>query len=184
VAQATHEAARIVVDFAVASRIGTLVVGDPRGLLKNDAGRRQNLALANWRPGQAIRALSDKAERAGITVELVEERGTSSTCPRCRAKVAKPKGRRFSCATCGMAAHRGVVGATNIAPRWARGGDSLDPAGLKVTHRRARRHLPGRTRRDPRRVTMDHHRGLVGPWPAVARPESLGESLDPVAAAV
>ena len=183
VAQATHEAARIVVDFAVASRIGTLVVGDPRGLLKNDAGRRQNLALANWRPGQAIGALRDKAALAGITVELVDERGTSSTCPRCQAKVVKPKGRRFSCATCGLIAHRDVVGATNIAPRGTRGGESFDPDGLEVMHRRAGRHLPGRTRRDPRLVTMDHHRRAVGPWPAVARPESLGESLDPVAVA-
>ena len=33
VIQATHEAARAVVDFAVKERIGTLVVGDPRGLL-------------------------------------------------------------------------------------------------------------------------------------------------------
>jgi IS605 OrfB family transposase len=183
VAQATHEAARIVVDFAVASRIGTLVVGDPRGLLKNDAGRRQNLAVANWRPGQAIRALRDKATLAGIRVELVDERGTSSTCPRCQAKVAKPKGRCFSCAACGLAAHRDVVGANNIASRGTRGGESFDPDGLEVMHRRAGRHLPGRTRRDPRRVTMDHHRDSVGPWPAVARPESFGESLDPVAAA-
>ena len=38
VAQATHEAARAVVDFAVKERIGTLVVGDPRGLFEE--GRR------------------------------------------------------------------------------------------------------------------------------------------------
>lgn len=178
VAQATHEGARAVVDFAVAARIGTLVVGDPRGLLKEDTGRRQNLAVSNWRPGQAIAALSDKAALAGITVELVNERGTSSTCPNCRAKVAKPKGRRFSCSTCGLVAHRDVVGAINIASRGTRGGEPFDPSGLEIMHRRAGRHLPGRTRRDPRRVRMDHHRGLVGPWPAVARPEQLGESLD------
>lgn len=50
-------------------------------------------------------------------------------------------------------------------------------------HRRAGRHLPGRTRRDPGRVTMDLPRDAVGPWPAVARLENLGESLDPVAPA-
>ena len=64
VSQATHEAARAVVDFAVESRIGTVVVGDPRGLLKANSGRRQNLAVANWRPGQAIGALKDKAALA------------------------------------------------------------------------------------------------------------------------
>jgi IS605 OrfB family transposase len=91
VAQATHEAARIVVDFAVASRIGTLVVGDPRGLLKNDAGRRQNLALANWRPGQDIGALRDKAGLAGITVELVDERGTSRPARGVRPRWSSPR---------------------------------------------------------------------------------------------
>jgi transposase len=183
VAQGNHEAARAVIEFAVAARIGTLAIGDPRGLLKNDAGRRQNLAVSNWRPGQAIAALSDKAQLAGIVIELVDERGTSSTCPRCQAKVAKPKGRRFFCSTCGLEAHRDVVGAVNIASRGTRGGETFDPDGLKVMHRRVGRHLPGRTRRDPRRVKMDRHRGSVDPWPAVARPESLGESLDPTASA-
>jgi len=184
VAQATHEAARAVVDFAVKERIGTLVVGDPRGLLKRDSGRRQNLAVNNWRPGQMIAALADKAALAGIDVELVDERGTSSTCPRCGAKVAKPKGRTFQCGTCKLVAHRDLVGATNIAPRGSRGGDTFDLSGLEIMHRRAGRHLPGRTRRDPRRVSMDNHRReRVDLWPAVARSETIGESLGRVVSA-
>jgi putative transposase len=114
VAQATHEAARAVVDFAVVERIGTLVVGDPRSLLPKDAGKRQNLAVNNWRPGQMIAALADKAALAGIEVELVDERGTSSTCPRCGARVAKPKGRTFRCGTCTLVAHRDLVGAARL----------------------------------------------------------------------
>ena len=56
-----------------------------------------------------------------------------------------------------------------------------------MTHRRAGRHLPGRTRRDPRRVAMGNRASAVGPWPAVARlsgvypdtaEESLAESAD------
>jgi IS605 OrfB family transposase len=184
VAQGTHEAARAVIDFAVKERIGTLVVGDPRGLLKNDAGKRQNLAVRNWRPGQMIAALADKAALAGIVVELVDERGTSSTCPRCGAKVAKPKGRTFHCRSCTLVAHRDVVGAANIAPRGSRGGTTFDLTGLEIMHRRAGRHLPGRTRRDPRRISMDNHRReRVGLWPAVARPETIGESLGLVASA-
>jgi IS605 OrfB family transposase len=183
VAQANHEAARAVVDFAVKEGIGTLVVGDPRGLLAKNAGKRQNLAVNNWRPGQLIGALSDKASQAGIDVELVDERGTSSTCPNCQKRVAKPKGRRFFCPTCRLVAHRDVVGAVNIAPRGSRGGGTFDPSGLEIMHRRAGRHLPGRTRRDPRRVAMDHHRDLAGPWPAVARPEHIGESLAQAASA-
>jgi IS605 OrfB family transposase len=184
VAQATHEAARAVVDFAVEKRIGTLVVGDPRGLLANDAGRRQNLAVNNWKPGQMIAALADKAALAGIDVELVDERGTSSTCPRCGARVPKPKGRTFHCRICTLVAHRDLVGATNIAPRGSRGGDTFDLTGLEIMHRRAGRHLPGRTRRDPRRISMDkHRRERVDSWPAVARPETIGESLGVVAPA-
>ena len=116
VAQATHEAAHAVVDFGVKERIGTLVVGDPRGLLAKDAGKRQNLAVNNWKPGQMIAALADKAALAGIVVELVDERGTSSTCPRCGAKVAKPKGRTFHCGFCTLVAHRDLVGARQHRP--------------------------------------------------------------------
>jgi len=107
----------------------------------------------------------DKAELAGMGVALVDERGTSSTCPQCSTKVAKPKGRVFACNRCGHGEHRDVVGARNIA---ARGGGSTSAPAL-VTHRRAGRHLPGRTRRDPRRVRMDNRSGL---WPAVARSEA------------
>jgi len=38
--QAQHEAARTVIGWAVARRIGTLAVGDPRGVLDLPAGRR------------------------------------------------------------------------------------------------------------------------------------------------
>jgi IS605 OrfB family transposase len=184
VAQATHEAARAVVDFAVKERIGTLVVGDPRGLLAKDAGKRQNLAVNNWKPGQMISALTDKAALAGIEVELVDERGTSSTCPRCGSKVAKPKGRTFHCRFCTLVAHRDLVGAANIAPRGSRGGETFDLTRLVIMHRRTGRHLPGRTRRDPRRISMDNHRReRVDLWPAVARPETIGESLGRVAPA-
>jgi transposase len=152
--------------------------------LANDAGKRQNLAVRNWRPGQMIAALADKAALAGIEVELVNERGTSSTCPRCGAKVPKPKGRTFYCPTCTLVAYRDLVGAANIAPRGSRGGPTSDLVGLEIMHRRAGRHLPGRTRRDPRRTSMDkHRRDQVDPGPAVARPEEIGESLGRVASA-
>jgi hypothetical protein len=53
---------------------------------------------------------------------------------------------------------------------------------LAITHRRAGRHLPGRTRRDPRRVALEKRGHLLGLWPAVARPADVdndahGESL-------
>ena len=81
VRQAQHEAAKTVVSWAVDRRVGTLAVGDPRGVLNLPAGRRHNQRTRDWRVGHLIRALKDKAEAAGITVNLVDERGTSSTCP-------------------------------------------------------------------------------------------------------
>src|ERR1039458_3864568 len=131
-----------------------------------------------------IASLADKAALAGIEVALVDERGTSSTCPRCGARVAKPKGRTFHCGTCTLVAHRDLVGAANIAPRGSRGGNPVGLAGLEIMPRRAGRHLPGRTRRDPRRISMDNRREQVGPWPAVARPETNGAAPSRGASAI
>jgi IS605 OrfB family transposase len=154
VRQAQHEAAKTVVSWAVERRIGTLAVGDPRGVLALKAGRRHNQRTRDWRIGHLIRALRDKAETAGITVRLVDERGTSSTCPECSRRVPKPAGRNFRCPHCGHEGHRDLVAAVNIA---ARNGGGTIPAALSgavgITHRRAGAHLPGvhPARRDPRR---------------------------------
>jgi IS605 OrfB family transposase len=153
--QAQHQAARQVVDFAVRRRVGTLLVGDLNGIEAHDAGRVQNLRLRQWRRTHLLQALKDKAERAGIVVRLVDERGSSSTCPVCRRRVPKPKGRRFRCPHCGYHGHRDLVGAYNIAAKAGGGGISTAVAVL-VEHRRAgivparrdrRRHLYDRRRR-------------------------------------
>jgi len=157
VRQAQHEAATTVIGWAVQHRVGTLAVGDPRGVLGLAAGRRHNQRLRGWRVGHLIRALADKAAVAGITVTLVDERGTSSTCPACARRVPKPAGRVFCCPHCGQAGHRDLVAAANIA---ARAGGGTIPAEMSggITHRRAGTHLPGvhPARRDPRRRP---HRG-------------------------
>ncbi|WP_345472833.1 transposase [Actinoallomurus oryzae] len=179
VRQAQHEAARQVITWATARRIGTLVVGDPRGVLALTAGRRHNQRVQAWRIGHLLKCLRDKAEQAGIGLVLVDERGTSSTCPTCRRRVPKPKNRNFTCTWCGFSGHRDLVGGANIARRGPGGTittTSMFP--VVITHRRAGRHLPGagRSRRDPRR--SPHHGTAYGvPWPAVARPTRSGESL-------
>ena len=151
VRQAQHEAARSVVDWAVKQRAGTLVVGDPRGVLRLAAGRVHGKRLRDWRIGHLMSVLGDKAEAAGITVKVTDERGTSSTCPSWSRRVPKPAGRVFRCPHCGYGGHRDLVAAANSA---ARGGGPI-PATRRagITHRRAGRHLPGAglSRRDPRR---------------------------------
>jgi putative transposase len=160
VRQAQHEAAKAVIGWAVARRIGTLAVGDPRGVLNLAAGRRHNQRTRDWRIGHLITALKDKAEIAGIGLALVDERGTSSTCPACRSKIPKPAGRVLSCPSCQFTGHRDLTAAANIAARHGGGITPAIPAG--VTHRRAGAHLPGvaPSRRDPRRRA--HHRGGRG----------------------
>jgi putative transposase len=153
--QAQHQAAKQVVAFAVRHRVGTLVVGDPRGITSRDAGRVQNLRLRQWRRTHLLHALRDKAELAGIRVRLVDERNTSSTCPACQQRVPKPKGRRFHCPHCTFQGHRDLVGARNIAAKGG-GGPMSTSLPVLVEHRRAgivparrdrRRHLHDQRRR-------------------------------------
>jgi IS605 OrfB family transposase len=160
VRQAQHEAAKTVITWAVDRRIGTLAVGDPRGILSIKAGRRHNQRTRDWRIGHLITALKDKAEVAGISLQLIDERGTSSTCPVCRSRIPKPPGRVLACPACQFTGHRDLTAAANIAARLGGGTTPAIPAG--VTHRRAGAHLPGvaPSRRDPRRRA--HHRGARG----------------------
>jgi IS605 OrfB family transposase len=152
--QAQHQAAKQVIAFAIHQRIGTLVVGDPKGITRRDAGRVQNLRLRQWRRMHLLQALRDKAERAGMVVRLVDERGTSSTCPVCRRRAPKPEGRGFRCRHCGFHGHRDLVGAANIAAK-AGGGSTSISLPVLVEHRRAGT-VPAR--RDRRRHCYDHRR--------------------------
>jgi putative transposase len=191
VRQAGHEAAATVIDWAVQQRIGTLTVGDPRGVLTVPAGRRHNLRLRQWQLGRAIAVLRDKAVLAGIVVHLVDERGTSSTCPACRQRLVKPRGRRMVCKSCRFVGHRDVAAASTIATRTPGGAVSTPPAmGGVLTHRRAGRHLPGAglSRRDPRRRPPAAAPGSVGrlrPAPSldgeslVAAPPRRGSTTSP-----
>jgi IS605 OrfB family transposase len=153
--QVQHEAAGQVIAFAVQHKVGTLLVGDPMGITEHDTGRVQNWRLRQWRHTHLLQALRDKAEREGMVVRLVDERGTSSTCPACQRRVPKPTGRRFGCPHCRFQGHRDLVGARNIAAKVGGGSTSVGLPTL-VEHRRAgvvparrdrRRHLDDDRRR-------------------------------------
>ena len=153
--QAHHQAAKQVIAFLIEQRAGTLVVGDLRGITNHDAGRAHNLRLRQWRRTHMLQALCHKAERAGIRVRLVDEHGTSSTCPACQQRIPKPKGRQLRCPSCNFQGHRELVGAHNIAARAGGGSLSANLPAL-IVHRRAgvvparrdrRRHLYDRRQR-------------------------------------
>ncbi len=170
--QAQHQAAKQVIAFAVQQRVGTLVIGDPTGITDQDAGRVQNWRLRQWRRTHLLQALRDKAERAGIVVLGVDERGTSSTCPACRRRVAKPRGRQFACPHCRFQGHRDLVGAANIAAK-AGGGPTSVWSSTLVEHRRAGI-LPAR--RDRRRHLHDarRRRSCLAPGHPPARQRAGG----------
>ena len=181
VRQAQHEAARSVISWAQQHKIGTLAAGDPRGVLALNAGPWHNQRLRSWRIGHLIRVLADKAEAAAITLTLVDERGTSSTCPACARRVPKPAGRTFTCPHCGHTGHRDLVAAASIA---ARNGGGTIPAthnAAGITHRRAGTHLPGvhPARRDPRRALIAARPRVPAAPPPRPPRTAAGESLAP-----
>lgn len=150
--QAQHTAANQVVAWAVERRVGTLVVGDPEGICRKDSGRAQNKRLRDWMRTHLMDCLKDEAEKAGISVIEVDERGTSSTCPACHLRVPKPRGRQFTCRSCGFSGHRDLVGARNIAQGYL-GGDLVEINSIE--HRRVGQ-VPAR--RDRRRHLWDQQR--------------------------
>jgi IS605 OrfB family transposase len=154
VRQAQHEAAKQAIAFAVRQQVGTLLIGDPKHITSQNVGRVQNLRLRQWRRAHLVQALRDTAERVGIQVHMVDERGSSSTCPACRQRVPKPKGRKFSCPHCQFQGHRDLVGAANIAATLS-GGTTSARLPVRIEHRRAGI-VPAR--RDRRRHQHDQRR--------------------------
>jgi IS605 OrfB family transposase len=155
--QAHHEAAKQVIAFALQRQVGTLLVGDLRGINGRDAGRVHNLRLRQWRRTHLVQTLHDKAERAGIQVRVVDEHGTSSTCPGCRERIPKPRGRQFCCPHCSFRGHRDLVGAHNIAAK-AGGGCASASLPALIEHRRAGNQP---ARRDRRRHLHDRRRSCL-----------------------
>lgn len=78
-----NKATRQVVDFAAANDVGSIYIGDPRGVRQNNCGRIHNQRTALWEMGKDIAYISNKAKKAGIACSTGDERGTSSRCPQC-----------------------------------------------------------------------------------------------------
>ena len=108
-----HKATRAVIDFCVKHQVGTLFIGNPHGVRKQDQGRHHNGRMAQWEYGRDIDYLTHKANQARISCSTGSERGTSSRCPCCGHK-HKPKGRRWVCRRCRFRGHRDLVGSVNM----------------------------------------------------------------------
>ncbi|PJF43821.1 MAG: hypothetical protein CUN55_07135 [Phototrophicales bacterium] len=115
-----HKIARSVVDWAQEREIGLLAIGDVRDIADGKRlNKKSQQKIANWSHGTIRKYIGYKAAEVGIEVnDKVSERYSTQTCPSCGQR-HKPKGRIFMCPNCGSRFHRDVVGAANIASRYA-----------------------------------------------------------------
>jgi putative transposase len=140
-----HKATRQVIDFCVKNEVGTLFIGNPHGVRKQDRGRHHNQRMSLWEYGKDIDYLRQKAKQAHIMSFTGSERGTSSRCPVCGHK-HKPKGRTWACRACGFQGHRDLVGSVNM---------HLDAFGIHLEFPRSFTYLrPGQTRSRSSRADM------------------------------
>ena len=111
-----HTLSKDIVQQCVERGVGTIVVGDLSGIRDGtDWGDHGNLDLYGWAFDRLTAMLEYKAEERGITVEQVDERGTSKTCSVCGAESDSQRVERglYDC-TCGLVANADLNGAENI----------------------------------------------------------------------
>ena len=103
--------------------VSEIIVGDVSHIRdNNDKGNKINAMIHNfWSFRYIVERLKTTAENFGISVRVVSERGTSSKCPWCNSKNVRKHKRLFKCLSCGIEAHRDVVGALNIALLYGEG---------------------------------------------------------------
>ncbi|MDH7479354.1 MAG: transposase [Syntrophomonadaceae bacterium] len=111
-----HAITKIAVDWCLEHGVKKVYYGDPQGVREQDCGRHHNQRMGQWSYGRLHDLLEYKLKRHGISLEKIEERGTSGTCPAC-GEYTKQFGRVYRCGNreCGFSGvHRDVVGATGI----------------------------------------------------------------------
>ncbi|MFW6064320.1 MAG: RNA-guided endonuclease InsQ/TnpB family protein [Candidatus Natronoplasma sp.] len=96
--------------------VDTIVAGDLTDIRDGaDYNSKANGMIHNyWSHEYLVERLRHTAENYGIELKLIDERGTSSECPRCGSERKVRRGRLYKCKECGVEAHRDAVGALNI----------------------------------------------------------------------
>jgi len=132
---AYQSAAKTLVEFAKKEGINRLYIGDITKIAEAPRLNRQaNQTTHNfWNYGQLLHSINNKAEEAGIGVELVEESYSSRTCPKCGdARKGNRRSRgMFRCKYCGYTNNADIVGAINIG-RKVSGRRNLTSSGEKT----------------------------------------------------
>ncbi|MFO7966477.1 MAG: transposase [Archaeoglobaceae archaeon] len=108
--------------------VSEIVMGALTGIRNNgnSMGEKSNSMVHNfWSHSYLIQRIEEKAEEHGIRVTQVNERGTSSQCPKCGSTNIVRRGRLFKCKSCGLEAHRDAVGSVNISIGLAHSGGEV-----------------------------------------------------------
>ena len=114
---ALHKQTTKFVKYCQAKGMGTIVLGDLRGIRKRmDYGKKRNQKLHQWAFGKIAELITYKAKALGIKVKVIDESYTSQTCPQCGNR-KKPNNRNYTC-KCGFKYHRDGVGALNIRQKY------------------------------------------------------------------
>ena len=96
--------------------VETVIAGDLTGIRTDTKFNKKTNAMIHnfWSHKYLVDRLRWTLENHGMGLKLINERGTSSKCPRCRSKEKIRRGRLYKCKNCGIEAHRDAVGALNI----------------------------------------------------------------------
>jgi putative transposase len=112
---AVHNVTRGIINECIGRGVGTIVVGDLRGIRTGkNHGKVGNLKLHAWPFAEFVRQVTYKAEEAGIEVLKVSERYTSKTCHICGAIGSRVERGLFKCHDCDAVINADVNGAFNI----------------------------------------------------------------------
>ncbi|MCC6043061.1 MAG: zinc ribbon domain-containing protein [Candidatus Verstraetearchaeota archaeon] len=98
--------------YAVAREDLTGLVESLRKLPKE---RRARLIILSYR--RLEHWIDRQCEKHEVPLIVVEPKGTSSTCPRCKSKLVENGYRRMECSRCGFKADRDTVAVLNIERR-------------------------------------------------------------------
>ena len=114
--QHVNTAVRRAVERFWRAGVSEITVGDLKDIRAGaNGGRKSNAMVHNfWSHRYLVQRVREVAEEYGISVEAVDERGTSSRCPWCGSEEVVKRGRLLKCKACGIEAHRDVAGALNI----------------------------------------------------------------------
>jgi putative transposase len=109
-----HKITRCFVETCKRDDVSIVVYGDTTHIRDNTHyGHKVNQKIHQWTFDRTRTQIAYKLAEYGIKFVLVNERGTSHTCPVCGSHV-NPNGRRFRCSVCNFIAHRDITGAINI----------------------------------------------------------------------